>query len=44
VELRGLLGKVIERSGLAVVLKYDQSPVPPLDHEDEAWLGELLNR
>jgi len=44
VELKGLLSQVIDRSGLAVVLKYDQSPVPPLDHEDEAWLGELLNR
>jgi hypothetical protein len=43
VELKGLLDKVMERSGLAVVLNYEQGPVPPFDAEDEEWCAELMN-
>jgi len=43
VEIKGLLSQVIDRAGLAVVLDYEQSPVPPFEGEDAAWLQELLN-
>lgn len=44
VELKGLLSQVIDRAGLAIVLNYEQSPVPSFEDEDAAWLKELLNR
>jgi hypothetical protein len=42
VELKSLLNKVIERSGLGVVLDYRQNPVPPLDAMDQEWVEALL--
>lgn len=44
VEIKGLLSQVIDRAGLAVVLDYTQSPVPPFEGEDAAWLKALLTR
>jgi hypothetical protein len=42
VELKSLLNKVIERSGLGVVLDYRQNPIPPLDAMDQEWVEALL--
>jgi len=44
VDLNALLNTVYDQAGYDLVLRYDQSPAPPLGAEDTAWAAEVMTK
>jgi hypothetical protein len=42
VDLGTLLNHVYDRAGYDLVIRYDQTPTPPLSAEEAAWVGERM--
>lgn len=42
IHLHSLLAQIYDRAGYAIVLDYNQEPIPPLSESAHAWLDNLL--